>query len=677
MAIPPELKQEAERLRELLHYHNHRYYVLDSPEISDAEYDALFRRLQELEQAYPDLVTPDSPTQRVGAPPLPQFQPVRHELPMLSLDDAFEEGEVREWYARVKRLLGLSAADEVELVVEPKIDGLAISIRYENGVLVRAATRGDGFVGEDVTPNVKTIRAIPLRIPVDGSFTPPRLCEVRGEVYMPRKAFEELNRRRAENGEPLFANPRNAAAGSVRQLDSTITASRPLSFYGYGLGVLEGAEVATQWEALEFIRRLGLPVSKDVRLFSALEPAIEYCHAWMRRREELPYEADGLVIKVNSFSLQAQLGVVGRAPRWAVAYKFPPREATTRLLDISVNVGRTGVVTPYAVLEPVVIGGVTVKQATLHNEDYIRERDIRIGDMVIVVRAGDVIPEVVGPIPNLRTGAERQFAMPKACPACGEPLVRPEGEVATYCVNASCPAQLARHLEYFASREAMDIEGLGERVAQQLVEAGLVRDVADIYYLKREQLLQLEGFGQKRADALLASIERSKDRPFWRVLMALGIRRVGAVVAQALAEHFRSVNALASASIEEIQAVPGVGPFTAQAVHEWFQRERNREVVEKLKRAGVRLATEEAAAAPAGPLAGRRFAITGRLRTLSREEAVQRIRAAGGTVTDAVSSKTDYLVIGEDPGSKLARAQQLGVRTLTEEEFLELLGSWQ
>ena len=673
MPAPESTKREADTLREQLRHHAYRYYVLDAPEISDAEYDRIMRRLEEAEAQYPDLVTPDSPTQRVGAPPLSQFQPVTHEAPMLSLSDAFSVEEVWQWFGRVRRQLEIGAEAQVALTVEPKVDGLAISITYEGGLLKRGATRGDGYVGEDVTPNIRTVRAIPLRLTAGAGGSLPERCEVRGEVYLPIRAFQELNRRRAAGGESLFANPRNAAAGSVRQLDSQVTAGRPLSFIGYGLVLADGAEVTSQWQALHYIKSLGLPVSPDARLLHTIDEAVDYCQQWMERRDILPYEADGVVIKVNEYALQDRLGVVGRAPRWAVAFKFPPREETTRLLAIEVSVGRTGVVTPYAVLEPVSIGGVTVRQATLHNQDYIRERDIKIGDSVTVARAGDVIPQIVGPVVSLRSGAEREFHMPDECPSCGEPLVRAAEESATYCVNAACPAQLTRHLEYFASREALDIQGLGEKVSRQLVRAGLVRDVADVYFLSVEQLLALDGFAEKRAAGLLASIAGSKQRPLARVVVGLGIRRVGSVVAQALAEYFGSIDGLAAAGREEIEAVPGIGPFTAQAVCDWFALEANRRMVEKLRRAGVRLVEEHARRPEAGPLAGKTLVLTGRLPTLSREQAKGLILAAGGKVNDSVSRRTDFVVAGEEPGSKLDKARRLSVRVIGEEELLGLV----
>ncbi|MGI6209132.1 MAG: NAD-dependent DNA ligase LigA [Anaerolineae bacterium] len=672
MSVPDELREEARKLREFLTYHSYRYYVLDQPEISDAEYDRALKRLQEIEAEYPELVTPDSPTQRVGGTPLPQFETVTHEIPMLSLDDAFDIADVRDWFGRVRRLLEIGPEGQVDLVVEPKVDGLAISILYENGVLTRGATRGDGYRGEDVTSNVRTIRQIPLRIPVDNGAEPPPLLEIRGEVYMSLKAFERLNQGRAERGEPVFANPRNAAAGSVRQLDPKVTAGRPLAFLGYGIGMVQGVTVQTQWEALQLVKRMGLPISEDARLFSTIEEAISYCQEWMSRREELPFEADGLVLKVNDFELQDRLGVVGRAPRWAIAFKFPPREEVTRLIDIAVNVGRTGVVTPYAILQPVSIGGVVVRQATLHNEDYILTRDIRIGDWVTVARAGDVIPQVIGPIPSRRTGEERAFQMPTECPSCGKPLTRLPDEAATYCTNAACPAQRTRLLEHFASRGAMDIEGLGERVSQQLVANGLINDVGDVYSLTKEQLLGLEGFGEKRAEKLLAAIEGSKQRPFWRVLVALGIRRVGTVIAQELAEHFRSLDRLAVATQEDIERVHGMGPHTAAAITQWFAQESNRKVMEKLRRAGVCLAEAEAEVKE-GPLAGMTLVLTGRLPSLTRSQARQLITEAGGKVSESVTRDTRYVVAGEEPGSKLDRARKLGIEVIDEEQLRRLV----
>lgn len=673
MGATEDIAAEAKRLRDFLNYHSYRYHVLDQPEVSDAEYDRAVARLRELESAHPELRTADSPTQRVGGQPLPQFRSVHHDIPMLSLDDAFQVEKVREWYERARKLLELPPEQSIALVVEPKVDGLALSLRYEGGVLTRAATRGDGSTGEDVTANVQTIHAIPLRIPVGGGEAP-ALLEVRGEAYLSLADFRRLNQRRADEGEPVFANPRNAAAGSIRQLDPRVTAKRPLSFLGYGIGSREGITLTSQWQTLDLIKSLGIPIAHDARRFEGLDETVAYCLDWMGRRDELPFEADGLVIKADDFELQDRLGVVGRAPRWALAFKFPPREETTRLLGIEVNVGRTGVITPYAVLEPVTIGGVVVRQASLHNEDYVRDRDIRIGDVVVVARAGDVIPQVIGPVISLRTGTETSFAMPANCPSCGEPVSRLEDEAATYCTNSACPAQRARHLEYFASREAMDIEGLGEKVAQQLTEAGLVSGVADLYRLELEDLMELDGFAEKRAQSLLEGIERSKERPFWRVLLALGIRRVGTVVAQALAEEFGDIDSLAAATAERIESVHGMGPFTAAAVTQWFAQESNRELVESLRRAGVQLSAPKAVLSE-GPLAGQTVVVTGRLTTITRSEAHRLIAQAGGKPSETVSKTTAYLVVGEEAGSKLKKAQALGVPVIDERQFLDLVGN--
>lgn len=684
-ATEEEARQRAEQLRRAIEYHNYRYYVLDDPEISDAAYDALMNELRALEEAFPELRTPDSPTQRVGAPPLERFEKVHHEVPMLSLGNAFHADDVRRWYRRVCRLAG---REQLDLVVEPKIDGLAVTLLYERGRLVRGATRGDGLTGEDVTPNVRTVRHIPLVIPVpaperrraDGmppfppvDGPPPRL-EVRGEVYMRKSDFEALNRRQAERGEKTFANPRNAAAGSLRQLDSRITARRPLSFFAYGVGIVEGVELTTHWELLGYLGALGFPINPDSRLFASLDEALAYADAWLERRHELDYEADGLVFKVNEIALYDRLGITGREPRWAIAYKAPPTEAVTVLEDIVVNVGRTGQVVPTAVLRPVEVGGVVVSHATLHNADYIQERDLRIGDHVIVKRAGDVIPQVVRPLPELRTGAERPWQMPNRCPSCGEPLVRPEGEVAYYCTNVACPAQLVRRVEYFASRNAMDIEGFGSKQAARFVELGLLKDPADLYFLTKEQILAVEGFAEKSAENLLRAIEASKGRGLARLLTALGIRYVGSTVAELLARHYASLDEIMAASQEELEAIEGIGPRTAASLVEWFSRPQNREMVEKLRRAGVRFerlgpADEEARE----PLAGLTFVLTGTLPTMTREEAKAFIQAHGGRVTSSVSRKTDYVVAGEKAGSKLRRAQELGVPVISEEELRRMV----
>jgi DNA ligase (NAD+) len=679
MSQPDSVAERIARLRDEIRYHNYRYHVLDDPVISDAAYDALLQELQELEAAHPELVTPDSPTQRVGGAPVEKFEKVRHPAPMLSLDNAFAPADVRAWRDRIARLL--PSETRLTYVVEPKIDGLTVVLHYENGTFALGATRGDGIEGEDVTANLRTIKALPLRIPVspgqreEAAQSVPGRLVVRGEVYMPRDAFQELNRRQAEAGDKTFANPRNAAAGAVRQLDPRITASRPLNLFTYQVVTYEdGAGPGYQWDALQYLRAMGFPVNTDSRLFETLEEAIAHSQDWFKRRPDLNYEADGVVIKVNDFSVQAELGSVGKAPRWAIAFKPPAEESVTRLLDIQVNVGRTGVLTPYAVLDPVRVSGVTVSQATLHNEDYIRDKDIRIGDMVIVKRAGEVIPQVVGPLEHLRTGAERVFEMPRTCPVCGHPAERAEGEAATYCTNDACPGRLKRWVEHFAGRGTMDIEGLGEKQAALFVDLGLVHDVADVYYLKPEQLLELEGFGEKKVANLMAALEAAKDRPLARLIYALGPRHVGATVAELLADRYTSLDALMDASVEELQTIPGLGPEIATSVYEFFHNPNTREIVAKLREVGVRLADRapQAAARPR-PLAGKTFVITGTLPTLSRQEAAELIKGHGGRVTDSVSKNTDYLVVGEAAGSKLDKARKLDVPTISEEDLRRMV----
>jgi len=661
-----------EKLRALLRYHSYLYHTLDQPEISDAEYDALMHELRALEAQYPEFITPDSPTQRVGAEPRDEFTKVRHPYPMTSLADAFSREEVEAWRERVYRLIPRDTP--LEYVVEPKIDGLAVAITYEEGLLVRGATRGDGFVGEDITANVRTIRNVPLRIPVSEGVAP-RLIEVRGEVYMPRDLFERLNAERLAQGESPFANPRNAAAGSVRQLDPRITASRPLRFFAYAIGYIEGRELTTQWETLNYLKELGFAVNPDIRLIRDFEEVLAYCEEWMDKRDRLNYEADGVVIKINDFAIQQRLGIVGNAPRWAVAFKFPSREATTRLLEIGINVGRTGVLTPYAVLEPVRLGGVTIHQATLHNFDDLARKDIRVGDVVVIQRAGDVIPQVVKPVVALRDGSQVPFEPPKTCPVCGEPVVRDEGEVAVYCVNAACPAQLVRHIEHWASRDAMDIDGLGIKVAAQLANNGLVTDVADLYALTKEDLLKLEGFADKRADNLLRAIDASRDRPLWRVLTALGIRGVGTKAAQVLTTHYRSLDTLMATTAEELQEIEGIGPRTAKDILDYFSRPRHRQLIEKLRRYGVRLEDQPVTAQGPAPLQGMTFVITGTLPSMSREAATALIQQYGGKVTGSVSKNTTYLVVGDKPGAnKLTAAQRLGVPMLDEAGLRRLIG---
>jgi DNA ligase (NAD+) len=674
-----ELEARVARLRQEINYHNYRYFVLDSPVISDAEYDRLVRELQAIEAEHPELITPDSPTQRVGAEPAERFEKVIHPAPVLSLANAMDLDELRAWYERTLRLL--PADTPLAFVVEPKIDGLTVILHYENGLFVRGATRGNGEVGEDITANLRTVRSVPLAIPVAGPDAPqsrrqpPARLVVRGEAYMPIDQFKRFNRQQEESGGQVFANPRNAAAGSLRQLDPTVTASRPLSLFTYAIVAAEGVEIATQWETLRYLREMGFPVSPDIARFEAYEPMAEYCRQWMTRRDTLNYEADGVVIKIDDLSVQARLGVVGKDPRGAIALKFPAREATTRLRDVGVNVGRTGTLNPYAILEPVVVGGVTIKQATLHNYDDIARRDIRIGDMVIVQRAGDVIPQVIGPVKDLRTGAERVIEPPTRCPACGEPVVRPAGEVAIYCENAACPAQLVRRVEHFVSREAMDIEGFGSRLSEIFVEQGLLHDVADIYHLKKEDLLKLEGFGEISSTKLLAAIANSKRRPLARLITALGIRGVGSVAAADLARHFRSIDRLMTATEDELLQIEGIGPATAASILDYFSRPRHRQLIEALRAAGVQLADVEEAAPRPQPLAGKTFVITGTLPTMSREQAKARIEAAGGKVVGSVSSKTDYLVVGDAPGgTKYNAARALGIPMLDEAGLLKLLG---
>ncbi len=678
MANLDEVKARIERLRAEINHHNYRYYVLDSPEISDAEYDDLMRELKQLEADYPQFLTPDSPTQRVGAAPVEAFGVVEHPLPLLSLGNAFSKDELLGWYTRTVKLVGNTPFD---FVGEHKIDGLAVALTYANGQLVTGATRGDGFRGENITQNLRTIRSVPLSVPKDA---PPRF-EVRGEVYLSKTGFHKLNQERAEEGLPLFANPRNAAAGSVRQLDSRITARRPLDIYIYMLGYAEGKAVPpTHWETMEYLKSLGFKINPNNRHLNGIEEVEEYHHAWEGKRESLQYEADGIVVKINQLNLHEQLGEVGHEPRWAIAYKFPAVQGTTRLVDIGISVGRTGTLNPYAILEPVSVGGVTIRQAALHNEDDIRRKDIRIGDTVIIQRAGEVIPEVVGPITSKRRRREKEFSLLEklpsnekgqpVCPECGAEVIQPEGEVMYYCTNAACPAQAQQRIEHFASRGAMDIRGIGENLSATLYKEGLVRDAADLYYLKdkKEQLLSLEKMGEKSVDNMLNAVDKSKDRPLARVIFALGIKHIGAEMAEILAEEFHSIDKLAQASREELMDVPTIGPKIADSITAFFRQEENRNIIRRLKEAGVRL--EEAAAKPSElPLSGMEFVITGRLEAFSRQEAETRIKELGGTAKDNVTRKTNYVVVGVDPGSKLARAQELGIKTLNEVEFINLL----
>ena len=667
MSLSSEILKRIEQLREEINYHNYLYYVLDQPVITDADYDALMRELKEIEDKYPETVTPDSPTQRIGAPPSEKFASVSHSIPMLSLDDAFSQEEVLEFDQRAKRLL--QTDEEIEYTVEPKMDGLAVELVYENGMFVLGSTRGDGYTGEDVTANLRTIRSLPLRL-IERHLSPPGRLEVRGEVFINKDAFKRLNKKRMEDGEPPFANPRNAAAGSLRQLDPNITAGRPLNIFCYGIGIAEGCSFGTQWEVLSSLRKWGLRVNPMAEKQKGIRGAIHYHRRMNRKRKDLDYEIDGIVIKVNDLDLQKRLGAKAKSPRWALAYKFEAAQAVTRITDIQLSVGRTGAVTPIALMEPVKVGGVVVSRATLHNEDEIRRKDVRIGDWVIVRRAGDVIPEVVRPLPERRTGKEQVFVMPQTCPVCGSNLRRKPGEAVWRCPNPECFPRLVKQLTHFASKGAMDIEGLGPKVAEQLISAGLVRSISDLYSIKLSDLLSLDRFAEKSAENLLSAIETSKETSFARFFYALGIRHVGDVTAQLLADHFGSMEALKDASEEELMAVEGIGPEAAFSIRSWFDDNKNLRLMESLLDAGIRFT--DLREARTSPLKDRTFVFTGGLSSLTREQAKNIVRDLGGQVASAVGRKTDYVVAGGNPGSKLRKALELGIPVLSEEEFLAL-----
>jgi len=659
-------EKEVTRLRREIERHNHHYYVLDDPEISDAEYDALFRRLQELEAAHPALRTPDSPTQRVGAAPLAEFAAVRHRQAMLSLQNVTTPEEMAAFDERTRKFLG---RERIEYVAEPKVDGVAVELVYEQGALAVGSTRGDGMVGENVTPNIRTIRSVPLRLRSEAGAAP-ALLEVRGEVFLPLEPFRKLNREREEAGQPVFANPRNAAAGSLKQLDPSITAARPLDFACHGVGEIHGARFATHWETLAWLAEAGLkPVPKS-RVCRTLDEVAALFADLEAQRDRLPYEIDGLVVKVNDLGLQKRLGESSRSPRLAVACTFKPRQATTRVNAIVPSVGRTGVLTPIAELEPVGVGGVTIRNASLHNMDEIERKDVRIGDTVLIERAGDVIPYVVKVLTEKRTGKEKKFRMPEKCPVCGAEVARAEGEVAYRCIGLSCPARLKQAVRFFGARGAMDIEGLGEKLVDQLVERGLVRDLADLYRLDEATLADLERMGKKSAANLRAQIERSKQTTLPHFLVALGIPQVGEATAKALAEHFARLDRLMDASEEELQEVRDVGPEVAASIHRFFAEKQNRKVIRRLLELGVRPAP---VTRPKGPLAGKKLVLTGGLAEMTRPEAQRRVEALGGRLASSVSKETDYVVVGADPGSKLARAKKLGVRILEEAAFLRLL----
>ena len=664
--VDTDVEAQAKRLRDELNRHNHLYYVLSQPGIGDAQYDTIMRELRQLEEQHPELITSDSPTQRVGAEPAEGFAQVRHPVPLLSLANAFDDAEFTAWYRRTSALLETSS---FEMVCELKYDGLAVALTYEDGVLVRGATRGNGSVGEDVTLNLRTINSIPLRVLGDA----PGRFEVRGEVFFPIPAFHKFNEEREAQGLPTYAHPRNTASGSLRQLDPRMTAERALDTFIYSLGYAEGPVPGNHWDTLAYLGSLGFKINDNNMLVQTPEEAIDYYRTWLEKAESLDYGCDGVVVKVNRFDLQQHLGDVGREPRWAIAYKFPAVQSVTRLLDIGVNVGRTGSLNPYAVLEPVDVNGVTVKQATLHNEDYIKAKDLRIGDWVVVERAGEVIPQVVSVVTNRRTGDEKAFEMPDSCPSCGEQAVRAEGEAMTACVNASCPAQLVRLLEHFVGKGAMDIDGMGTRQGAMLIEQCLVKDVADLYYLKKEDLLSLERMAEKSVSNLLEAIERSKDRPLSRVLVALGIIGVGSEVADLIARHFTSIDALMQATEEQLTAIPSIGPKIAASVVAYFNNDPNGRVIEKLRGAGVRLESEAVGETAGQTLAGLRFVVTGRMKNFSRSQIEDRIKELGGAVSGSVSGRTDHLVAGEDAGSKLADAQRLDVNVLSEEELLEFV----
>lgn len=669
----PDVQQRIQELRQLVQNASYAYYVLDAPIMEDAVYDKLYRELQDLEAEHPELITPDSPTQRVGERPASQFSSVRHNIPLYSLENAFNIEEFAKWQERWQRYA--PKIEAFEYVCELKIDGNAIALTYENGVLVRGATRGDGVTGEEITQNVRTIRSVPLRLNVEN---PPAVVEVRGEAFLSLEVFERINQEREAAGEPLFANPRNAAAGTLRQLDPKIVDRRRLDFFAYTLQIpgTDDVDIArTQWDALELLQNLGFRVNPNRTRCASLEEVRDYYNNWDTERRNLPYMTDGVVVKLNSFALQEQLGFTQKFPRWAIALKYPAEEAPTLVKNISVNVGRTGALTPLAEMQPVQLAGTTVQRATLHNSDRIAELDIRIGDTVIIRKAGEIIPEVVRVLKELRPPDTQPFQMPTHCPVCSQPVVRPTGEAVTRCINTSCPAILKGALTHWASRDALDINGLGEKLVQQFVEQEIVHSVADLYDLTIEQLMSLERMGKKSAEKLVGAIADSKTQPWARVLYGLGIRHVGSVNAQTLTQQFPTVEQLAKASAAQIEGVYGIGPEIAQSVAQWFRVPANQTLIERLRDVGLQLAAEIITTnqAKSQPLSGKTFVVTGTLPTLKRDEAKELIQKAGGKVTNSVSAKTDYLVVGEDAGSKLEKAQSLGITQLSEAQLLKLL----
>ncbi|MDZ7344480.1 MAG: NAD-dependent DNA ligase LigA [candidate division KSB1 bacterium] len=665
-----QARAEVEKLRKELNYHSYRYYVLDDPEISDAEYDRLFRRLQELEEQFPELVTPDSPTQRVGAAPLEEFETVNHTIPMVSLDNAFDDGEMRDFDQRLRKLLGI---EEIEYIVEPKLDGTAVELVYENGVFTVGSTRGDGYTGENITQNLKTIKSIPLRLMSNGVKIPERL-EVRGEVFYPIAAFKKLNERRVKTGEAPFINPRNAASGSLRQLDPKLTAERPLDMYAHSLGQVSGYEFKTQWEALETFKKWGFKVNPLSKVCRGLDEALAHYRKLGELRESLPYEIDGAVVKVNSFELQRRAGMRTRSPRWAIAYKYEAQQATTQILDIQAQVGRTGTITPVAIMQPVMVGGVTVSRATLHNEDEIERLGVMIGDWVVIQRAGDVIPEVVKVIESKRTGKEKKFKFPKKCPVCGEPVVRLEGEVAHRCQNINCPAQLKEGIRHFASKLAMNIDGLGEKLIEQLVDKGLVKSFADLYFLTKDQLAELERMAEKSAQNIIDAIAKSREVTLDRFIYALGIRHVGEHMARVLAKEFGTLEALQKADVDRLMQIHEVGPQVAESVTRFFREKKNLATIERLKKGGVKIRAMAQPQAADQKFASKTFVFTGALEKFTRDEAERLVEERGGRAASSVSKKTDYVVAGPGAGSKLEKAKELGVAVISEEEFLNMVG---
>jgi DNA ligase (NAD+) len=671
LSKPQTVEKRINHLRDEIRRHDELYYLQENPEISDREYDDLVERLRKLEAEHPELITPDSPTQRVSGRPAEGFPEFVHRRPMLSLDNSYNLDELRAFDERCRRLAGGRSFD---YVAELKIDGLSLSIHYDAGLFTRGVTRGDGFIGEDVTPNVRTIRSIPLKLR-DGKQKLPREIEVRGEVYLPRKVFERINAEREEEGQPRFANPRNAASGTIRQLDPTIVARRRLDMFAYDVLAGEQKAFATHWEALNWAERAGFHVNQHRQLCKSIDEVIDFCNAMESKRDDLGYEIDGVVVKVNSTALQEEFGATGKAPRWAVAYKYAARQATTKVNDIIVQVGRTGALTPVAMLEPIQLGGVTVSRSTLHNQDEIERLGLLVGDYVLVERGGDVIPKVVKVIESKRTGKEKKFRMPAKCPVCGGQISRPEGEAVSRCVAADCPAQLLGRLLHFASRRAMRIEGLGVALAEQLLDRKMVKDVADLYGLTLDDLASLERMAKKSASNVLAQIEASKSRDFWHLIYGLGIRHVGERTAGILAREFGSLERLVEARVEELDDVREIGLTMAQSIHDWFSDPGNKELCERLQKAGVRTEIEKRAAATTDEkLAGKQFVLTGTLPGMTRDQAKALIESHGGRVVSSVSKKTDYVLAGSDPGSKLAKAHEVGVPVIDEAGFKKMLG---